>query len=471
MASSTPQSQNPPGRDGQHGSHFTRNNACEGCQARRARCVMVDKLSCENCRQMGRQCVVLNSLQKRARKNDLNSHARKDNFVRCAECALRKKRCDGIEGGRSCAQCLTRNTECVPRGIAISEAQQAAALPPNAMGVTAKRQAEPQKSNGGTITAAAPSSLPRQATVARGERQSKSQRATKVRPPPPAASCVSCSARNTSCEFIDYPEPPCTECRRRDHECVLKHDLPGWLQAGLTDLKLSHPNDSFEGLMAFTPVNTEDLVLVPGTGNLQAGQNIKYQYLPKIPCHDCPEKLYEPRVDNFKLHLYTRQHKKRVEERITKAGSTTPAIAGSPRSEGAAQCLQCPPDSQCVMENGQPCNRCFVNDQTCVPRVLSMSTGDTAGEAPTLKRKISATVMSKTCVGCQTRGIRCEVLTQPSCTECRKKHRKCTFKAISLGASDDSTSSEGLSALASLVSLQVDSGQNFTCQIHSSESV
>lgn len=387
---------------------------------------------------MGRQCVVLDSLQKRARKGQFEQ--RMDNLGRCAECALRKRRCDGIEGGLPCEQCLTRNIECVPRRIVISAAQQAAP-PPNAMGATAKRQVEPQKSNRATTTAAAPASLPGQATVAPGERQPEPQSARKGKPTASAAPCVSCSARNTSCEIIDKPEPPCTECRRRGHECVFKQDLPSWLQAGLANLKLSHPNDSFEGVMTFTPVNTEDLVSIPGTGNFQAGQNIKYHYLPKVRCHDCPEKLYEPRVDNFKGHLHTRQHKERVKERITKVGSTVSAIAGSPHSEGAAQCLQCPPDSRCVMGNGPPCNRCFANGQTCVPRVLSTLTGDTAGETPTLKRKMGATAMSKKCVSCQTRGIQCEVLVQPRCTECRKKHRKCTFEAISLGASDNSTSS------------------------------
>jgi len=63
------------------------------------------------------------------------------------------------------------------------------------------------------------------------------------------------------------------------------------------------------------------------TGQSVAGQNlpkdpanIKYIFIPRIRCHDCPGKLYTPgpemTVDNFKLHLNNRGHRMRVEERV-----------------------------------------------------------------------------------------------------------------------------------------------------------
>lgn len=101
---------------------------------------------------------------------------------------------------------------------------------------------------------------------------------------------------------------------------------PNWLAAGLSKLKQSHPNDSFEGVMRYSAVDTETLAPVANPNNLQAGQNIKYQYLPRIRCHDCPGKLYTPgpgmTVDNFEVHLRNRQHKERVEERLTKSSGS-----------------------------------------------------------------------------------------------------------------------------------------------------
>ncbi|KAJ5371248.1 SWI/SNF chromatin-remodeling complex subunit snf5 [Penicillium cataractarum] len=126
---------------------------------------------------------------------------------------------------------------------------------------------------------------------------------------------------------VDAPNPP--------QQGVPGPPPPSWLQAGLTKLKQSHPNDSFEGVMRYSAVDTETLAPVSNPTNLQAGQKIKYQYLPRIRCHDCPGKLYTPgpgmTVDNFEVHLRNRQHKERVEERINKTGSlpVTPDMGGS----------------------------------------------------------------------------------------------------------------------------------------------
>ncbi|KAF7716139.1 SWI/SNF chromatin-remodeling complex subunit snf5 [Penicillium ucsense] len=119
---------------------------------------------------------------------------------------------------------------------------------------------------------------------------------------------------------VDAPNPP--------QQGVPGPPPPPWLQAGLGKLKQTHPNDSFEGVMRYSAVDTETLAPVSNPSNLQPGQKIKYQYLPRIRCHDCPGKLYTPgpgmTVDNFEVHLRNRQHKERVEERISKIASQPP---------------------------------------------------------------------------------------------------------------------------------------------------
>ncbi len=55
---------------------------------------------------------------------------------------------------------------------------------------------------------------------------------------------------------------------------------------------------------------------------------VKYMYLPRIRCNDCPGKLYTAgpglTVENFEVHLKNRQHKERVEVRRKMGG----AVAG-----------------------------------------------------------------------------------------------------------------------------------------------
>ncbi|KAE8154743.1 hypothetical protein BDV25DRAFT_147363 [Aspergillus avenaceus] len=100
---------------------------------------------------------------------------------------------------------------------------------------------------------------------------------------------------------------------------------PSWLAAGLARLKRSNPNDSFEGIMRYTAVDTETSLPVANT-NTESTHKLKYQYLPRIRCHDCPGKLYTPgpgtTVDNFEVHLRNRQHKERVEERLARTNNT-----------------------------------------------------------------------------------------------------------------------------------------------------
>ncbi|KAJ5770247.1 uncharacterized protein N7511_002298 [Penicillium nucicola] len=128
---------------------------------------------------------------------------------------------------------------------------------------------------------------------------------------------------------VDAPNPP--------QPGVSGPPPPPWLAVGLQKLKQSHPNDSFEGVMRYSAVDTETLAPVANPNSLSDGQKVKYQYLPRIRCHDCPGKLYTPgpgmTVDNFEVHLRNRQHKERVEERIRSVGgdgaSPAPGARGS----------------------------------------------------------------------------------------------------------------------------------------------
>ncbi|KAJ5537143.1 hypothetical protein N7513_010329 [Penicillium frequentans] len=132
---------------------------------------------------------------------------------------------------------------------------------------------------------------------------------------------------------VDAPNPP--------QPGVPAPPPPSWLVAGLQGLKQAHPNDSFEGVMRYSAVDLETLAPVTNTNNLQPGQKIKYQYLPRIRCHDCPGKLYTPgpgmTVDNFEVHLRNRQHKERVEERISKAANApvNPNLGSASPAPGA----------------------------------------------------------------------------------------------------------------------------------------
>ncbi|KAJ5983146.1 hypothetical protein N7481_005245 [Penicillium waksmanii] len=137
---------------------------------------------------------------------------------------------------------------------------------------------------------------------------------------------------------VDAPNPPQPGVPAADPGHV-QPPPPGWLQEGLQKLKQAHPNDSFEGVMRYSAVDMETLAPVANPNNLPAGQKVKYQYLPRIRCLDCPGKLYTPRpmttVDNFEVHLRNRQHKERVEERV-RSGGGVPIRTDSAHSASAS---------------------------------------------------------------------------------------------------------------------------------------
>lgn len=58
----------------------------------------------------------------------------------------------------------------------------------------------------------------------------------------------------------------------------------------------------------------------------QLPPNVKYQYFPRIRCHDCPGKLYTPgpgmTVENFEVHLKNRLHREKVDGRVRGGGGS-----------------------------------------------------------------------------------------------------------------------------------------------------
>ncbi|KAI0443374.1 hypothetical protein F4803DRAFT_561617 [Xylaria telfairii] len=98
---------------------------------------------------------------------------------------------------------------------------------------------------------------------------------------------------------------------------------PAWLVSALEQFKQedAYKNDQFEGVMRYSAVdvNTDNPVALPAAG--QAPPNVRFYYLPRIRCSDCPGKLYTPGPDtsasNFEVHLKNKTHKERVEARIS----------------------------------------------------------------------------------------------------------------------------------------------------------
>jgi SWI/SNF-related matrix-associated actin-dependent regulator of chromatin subfamily B protein 1 len=101
---------------------------------------------------------------------------------------------------------------------------------------------------------------------------------------------------------------------------------PSWLTSGLATLLQQYPTDRFEGMMRYSAVNatTEVPCAAPPAGQ-PIPEGVKFMYLPRIRCHDCPGKLYTPGPDttvgNFEVHLKNRQHRERVDARVAASGS------------------------------------------------------------------------------------------------------------------------------------------------------
>lgn len=113
---------------------------------------------------------------------------------------------------------------------------------------------------------------------------------------------------------------------------------PDWLVASLERLNRAYPDDRFEGMMRHCAVSavTDQPVALPAPG-APIPPGLKFAYLPRIRCHDCPGKLYTPgpetTVGNFEVHLKNRQHRERVDARV---GKPTGKVAHPLSTEGEA---------------------------------------------------------------------------------------------------------------------------------------
>lgn len=60
-------------------------------------------------------------------------------------------------------------------------------------------------------------------------------------------------------------------------------------------------------------------------GKVIGSGRLKWQWLPRIRCNDCPGKLYtampKDTAEGFEVHLKNRKHKEAVEERIRRQGA------------------------------------------------------------------------------------------------------------------------------------------------------
>jgi SWI/SNF-related matrix-associated actin-dependent regulator of chromatin subfamily B member 1 len=78
--------------------------------------------------------------------------------------------------------------------------------------------------------------------------------------------------------------------------------------------------------MRYTAVDTNTGMVVPmpqpGT---PIPSSVKFYYIPRIKCLDCPGKLYTPGPDNtaqnFEVHLRNKTHKEKVEARLQGSGN------------------------------------------------------------------------------------------------------------------------------------------------------
>lgn len=90
--------------------------------------------------------------------------------------------------------------------------------------------------------------------------------------------------------------------------------------------------------MRYSAVDADTLAAINNANSTYPGQRIKYQYLPRIRCHDCPGKLYTPgpamTVDNFEVHLRNRQHRERLEERLARIAAENKAAGRHPDDNG-----------------------------------------------------------------------------------------------------------------------------------------
>ncbi|PPJ59689.1 hypothetical protein CBER1_09040 [Cercospora berteroae] len=108
---------------------------------------------------------------------------------------------------------------------------------------------------------------------------------------------------------------------------------PPWLNEAIETLRAEHPDDNFMPFMRAYMIDVDTGSITKGkqppTVGDTAPAGIKYQYLPRIRCNDCPGKLYtavpDKVIQDFSVHLRNRVHREMVlarkEGRTPKVGN------------------------------------------------------------------------------------------------------------------------------------------------------
>ncbi|OOQ82165.1 hypothetical protein PEBR_41877 [Penicillium brasilianum] len=419
----------------QHGVRSTEGaGACIACQASSARCVVIDEPPCHRCTRQGLECVFNESATLKPR-----TRTRQRNPLKCRTCVLQHSKCELVDGRRPCKICLAGGRECVPQGPWEPKTAEAS-VPQESVDATDTTGNVSQKTNGPSATATAT-----------------------------PAPCLSCRAQKAQCKIID--QPPCTECRRQNHECRFEEKQP-------RQERIAHTRN----LMGCMPCKTAHsrCEMIDGRPPCTRCRRIGRSCVPKT--HDESAKTSRP-----KRAVNNPSKRKDIPPRTTDATATataTPAARTSCQAPKAqceivdqppytkrrrgnhesmfekevdvpkkgVSCLRCSPSERCIMGNGPPCNRCHAKRQTCVPRDLE---GDNLeGDIPAQSSLPESTTAdtAEICVACQTRQARCEVISKPPCTECRKKHRKCSLLSLLLPSLDPFLLISEISDLTSLPS-------------------
>ncbi|PSR93906.1 hypothetical protein BD289DRAFT_405465 [Coniella lustricola] len=101
---------------------------------------------------------------------------------------------------------------------------------------------------------------------------------------------------------------------------------PDWLNAALDGLRQTWKYDAFEPIMRHCAVHADSEIIITPPLLVPPGAaippNVKWMFLPRIRCTDCPGKLYAPgpgeSADNFAVHLRNKQHREKVNKRVGK---------------------------------------------------------------------------------------------------------------------------------------------------------
>ncbi|KAF2964733.1 hypothetical protein GQX73_g8842 [Xylaria multiplex] len=146
--------------------------------------------------------------------------------------------------------------------------------------------------------------------------------------PPPSTPNISTSAVSTRTPSNGMPSGQIgrvdAPAQRPGEPLPTPPPPPAWLVSALEQFKQedAYKNDQFEGVMRYSGMDTNTGMPYPiPQGGQPAPPHVRFYFLPRIRCLDCPGKLYTPGPDtsasNFEVHLKNKAHKERVEARLS----------------------------------------------------------------------------------------------------------------------------------------------------------